>query len=275
MVEKSPYPNSLAGTFRGFLEGFRGDLRDALGAWFLREKGRLVRKSGRSVCRGLSIPANEVMLKQSGLWARELWYFNSVPSRYDHRSFETVTEGVPLPFPPDRLVGQVKIPPGWGLEPVSRSPRVRAVQRVEERQFWDEVVDLAWGTSYSPREAEKEYWKAVSATSFESSWYRWKTSKLPRKGLFKFLIRFCGRTTRSRLKSAKLYRFMAYERKTKRESVWVRRAEEDNEFPDPAGYMQEMVQRKIQLVPLMESPYLTLVSEGWLEFEEAADRYIR
>jgi len=225
---KSPYPSSLAGSFRGFLEGFRGELRDELGAWYLRQKNRLVRKCGRSVVRGLGIPASAGMLVKSGLWRRELWYFNSVPARY-RAGFSSCCEGEPLPEPPDRLSGQVKIPRGWRRVELSPDPRERAIQRSGEKLFWEEVVDLAWGSEYKPKSVCKDYWDAVEVGSYELRYHEWtrrslKMDLVPGSSQAKYrsiVEKLSGvRGFRSRLRSAPLWKFFSHSTK-QRKTVWV------------------------------------------------------
>nr|UUW21023.1 MAG: RNA-dependent RNA polymerase [Sanya botourmia-like virus 7] len=215
---KCPYPGSLSGSMRSFLRGFREGIRDDLGAWFLRRKGGLIRKSGRSVVRGLGMKATDKMIKAAGLWTRELWYLNSVPSRYVSIGFET--EGVPLPQAPDRLTGQVEIPPGWSLQPLP-ADKGKARQALEkEQEFWEEVTDRAWTTGFDPTKQLREFWTAVSTGSFERCWYRWRqasTNKLVKK--------LMGVRTRSRLPSKPFYRvFGQVKERVKR--VWARDEEE-------------------------------------------------
>jgi len=273
---KSPYPSALAGTMRGFLEGFRGEIRDELGAWFLRCRAKLIRKSGRSVCRGLAMPASDVMLKLSGLWRRELWYVNSVPSRYE-KCLSLCTEGVPLPPPPDRLSGQVELPRGWRRQELSQKPSVRARQRAAEVDFWDEVIESAWGSTYKPRDVDKQYWEDVVAGSHERAYYDWTRKNIRCKP---FVAKFITRLTkvkglRSRLRSKPLYVILSQPRSMKRRTVWARVEEESECLPDPADYMKETVHRKIALVSAMEAPYWPMCTERWLRGEEALAGYVQ
>jgi hypothetical protein len=277
MKGKSPYPSSLSGSLRQFLEGFRGKIRDELGAWFLMRRASVIRKSGRSVVRGLGVNATDGMLKTAGLWKRELWYLNSVPDRYE--CFGSVTEGVPLPPPPDRLAGQVKLPSGWRRQVVSRSPSVRAIQLATEQEFWDEVTDLAWGTAYSPREVEQQYWADVESGSFESRYTEWR--KMDFRSKKPFIQRFVAKITgvkggRSRLKSRPFW-FISGLARQRRTHVWCRVDEDTEEEPgEPLGdHFKEMVQRKIALVRAFETPFVTLCSERWLREEDALARYVQ
>jgi hypothetical protein len=276
MRTKSPYPSSLAGTLSAFLEGFRGKFRDELGSWFLRKKKRLIRKCGRSVCRGLGMWVTEPMLKMSDLWHRELWYMNSVPSRYD-KGFSSVTEGVPLPLPPDRLEGQVKLPTGWRRVELSQCPRKRAKQRADEREFWDEITDLSWGSTYSPKDVERSYWKQVELGSQETNFFEWRVSRILNKKFASFVLRLSGVSgAKSRLKSRPLWAWLSRNYPKKMVPVWVRVDEESEpELSDPAEYMKEMVHKKIALVRAMEAPYFPKCSERWLDVEVAADRYVQ
>nr|WAK77892.1 MAG: hypothetical protein [Botourmiaviridae sp.] len=272
---KAPYPTALSGSLRGFLEGWRGDVRDDLGAWFLRGKSKVIRKSGRSVLRGLGVGATHRMLQDSGFWRRELWYLNSVPARYK-KNF-TALEGVPLPLPPDRLQGQVKLPSGWRRVDVSSVPSERALQRASERDFWDSVTELAWGSSYSPRSVSKQYWSELESSGFERQYHHWTQLDSRRKpGLFKMLGTFGLKGGKSRLRSKPLWRQLSLPIVRRKETVWVRGEDEEQEqMPSPADYMKEMVQRKIVLVRSFETPYRTRCSERWLREEELLTGYVQ
>jgi len=281
LASKSPYPSSLAGTLRGFLEGFRGELRDALGSWFLRKKKRLIRGCGRSVGRGLGMSVTESMLKSSDLWYRELWYMSSVPARYDH-ALERVTEGIPLPEAPDRLEGQVKIPSGWRRCVLSQSPPVRAKQRRQERDFWELVTDASWGSRYSPREVEKEYWQQVKHGSFETQFYNWRTARCPA-----FAKAFIRRMTsvrnsllpskvydgpRSRLSSRALWAWLTRPEEQRRRTVWQWVGEEvQQESMTDDEYECNFIRVKRSI----KSVYFPKCPEWWLSLEAAADSYVQ
>lgn len=273
---KSPYPNSLSGTLRSFLEGFRGEFRDALGSWFLRKRKRLIRKCGRSVSRGLGMVVTEPMLKMSDLWHRELWYMNSVPSRYDD-GLEIITEGVPLPQPPDRLEGQVKLPLGWRRGVLSQCPRKRAEQRLNERDFWDEITDLAWGSSYEPKNVERAYWRNVELGSQETNFFNWRTARFKSSSMAKFVFRFSGcKGPRSRLKSTSLYNWLSRPKVQRKCQVWQKVDEESEpELDDVAARFSALVNEKIALVKTMETVYFPKCSERWLKSELAADLFVQ
>nr|UUW21018.1 MAG: RNA-dependent RNA polymerase [Sanya botourmia-like virus 1] len=276
MRSKSPYPNSLSGTLASFLEGFRGEFRNDLGSWFLRKKKRLIRKCGRSVSRGLGMWVTEQMLKSSDLWHREVWYMNSVPSRYDE-GFESITEGIPLPQPPDRLEGQVTLPAGWRRGVESQCPLKRAEQRARERDFWEEITDLAWGTTYVPKDVERAYWRNVELGSQETNFYNWRTMRFKSSSMAKFVFRFSGsKGPRSRLRSARLFNWLNRPKGQKRRQVWQWVGEESEpELTDIAARFSELVNEKIALVKAMETVYFPKCSERWLDIEFAADRYVQ
>lgn len=167
--------------------------------------------------RGLKIPASDVQLKLSGLWTRELWYVNSVPSRFLAIGYED--EGEPLPLAPDRLTGQLEIPTGWALRELPRDKRKARMAREEEREFWEELVDKSWETGFNPKTLEKEFWTAVSRGGFEGHWQRSKKRvEVPKDKLFRMLL---GKKVRSRMPSKALYRVIR-QRKTFVEKVWTR-----------------------------------------------------
>jgi hypothetical protein len=201
-----------------------------------------------------------------------LWYFNSVPVGLVR---SRLVEGELFPTPPDRLTGQVKIPSGWVRQVVSRKPSVRAFQKAAEQEFWDEVVESAWGTTYEPKCVEKEYWDAVDRASFERSYHEWcERKKWPKKPLFKFAKKLltCRDTScllhggskdwkcagvRSRLPSRQLYATLSRPEGGRKDHVWVKRVDEEEQvLPEPRAYMQTMVQKKIALVSSWETPQL-------------------
>jgi hypothetical protein len=184
--QKCKFPNGLSGAFRGFLKGFKDELRESLGAWWLKKKARLIRKSGRSVVRGLFVPATEYMLKQSDLWYREIWYLNSVPVDKDGKEAR-------LPLPPTKLEGQVKIPAGW-----RRCPKkgVSAALLAQEDEFFEILTESAWDNpgAADTITLEKEYFVSLSMSGFESAWVEWR-SRRPFRGIRRGAIK-------SRLKTA-------------------------------------------------------------------------
>lgn len=187
--QKCKFPNGLSGAFRGFLKGFDDEFKESLGTWWLKKKSRLIRRSGRSVVRGLKIPATESMLKGSDLWYREIWYLNSVPT-------DRFGQEARLPAPPTKLEGQVVIPSGW-----RRCPRkgVSAVRQAEEEEFFEILTSKAWDCpgSSDTITLEKEYFAELSMSGFEASWTRWR-SRRPFRGIRRGAVK-------SRLKSAPFY----------------------------------------------------------------------
>jgi len=272
---KCPYPNALPGTLRGFLEGFRGDFRDELGAWFLRKKKRMIRNSGRSVSRGLLMDVTAAMLKKSDLWHREVWYLNSVPMGLRRGA---MVEGVELPRPPDRLLGQVKLPDNWRRVELSQRPRERAEQRLKEREFWELVVDQTWGSEYRPREAETAYWEALSVGSFEHQFYHWRTMST-RKAFLKWVVKMSSGTgLRSRLPSRPLWRHLTSVNFNRKQTVWVLDEKEKNVVPTREEIIDRFkadVLKKIDLVRAFEKPYFPKWSEWSIDRELIADSYVQ
>ncbi|QGY72566.1 RNA dependent RNA polymerase [Plasmopara viticola lesion associated ourmia-like virus 36] len=222
--EKCPYPASIAGSLRRFLLGWRGETRDRLGSWFLRTKGSLIRKSGRSVVAGLRCFVTDAMLKSAGLWTRELWYSNSVPRRFRAVGF-VPEEGLRCPVAPDRLLGQSVLPSGWKLQPISKDKRKAAAEREAERPFWDELVENSWGNVYTPRVLERAFWKSLSDTGYERQWVNWRCVKRDPKPIFGSV------DLRSRMPSRTLYGDL-FRRSYALEKVWkfVGVGEEEDEW---------------------------------------------
>ncbi|QJT73674.1 RNA-dependent RNA polymerase [Botrytis cinerea ourmia-like virus 8] len=176
MKGKTPFPSSLAGAYRGFVEGWRGESKDRLGAWFLRVKGGMIRKCGRSVLVGLGIPVSWKVLSMSGFLNRELWYSNSIPRKVTAVG-GTPVEGIELPQAPDRLTGQVECPTGWALRPQAATKKERRKEKEEEKLFWESLIDNSWGKEYTPKVLLKKFWNEVIGTGYEREWIRWKSTR--------------------------------------------------------------------------------------------------
>lgn len=270
-IGKCPYPAALAGSLRVFLEGFRGGIREALGTWFLERKRKLIEKSGRSVVRGLRMMATEKMLKDSGLWLRELWYVNSVPSTGNSLDNFLPEEGLPsLPQAPDRLVGQVILPPSWALRPLPSHPRERKAALTKEREFWDDVTERSWGSEYRPAEVEQKFWREVSGTGVEHRWREWqhyrRGARLARRGYLKKILQ----KPRSFLRRKTLFNLLRkVEKKTTR--VWCPVGEEEHEESwFPLGY---------DLLDVSYGPTDELKESSswrrWLKMESLAAGYVQ
>jgi len=63
---------SLPGRFSSFCPGFFGSRRTRLRGIFFRENSGWIRQSGRSIVKGLGIPAKKCDIAEGGLWDREL-----------------------------------------------------------------------------------------------------------------------------------------------------------------------------------------------------------
>jgi len=224
------------------LKGFSGALRDVLGTWFLKRKGGLIRKSGRSVVRGLGIPATDRMLKSSGLWTWELWYVNSVPSRYPEIGKEE--EGVALPISPSFLTGQVVLPKGWSLLPPPKNKALHKKALDDERGFWDEVTESAWTSGFNPKKATDQFWSDVAAGGFESGWVQWRDLHKAAR-LRPIVKKLLGSCYRSRLPSKGLYRVINQDKRKREKRVWQRVDEDIVE--DPREVMIEVVRTALRL----------------------------
>jgi hypothetical protein len=179
--------NSLSGSFRSFFRGFKGEAELRAEVIFLKHFRGFIKSSGRSVRRGLGIPASILALKESGLWKRECWYFDSVREEHDV-----------LPESPSKLKWGA-VPPGWKrvdsssclvtgkvsfYSPVWRElpmapPLPRAVAdpaRVDalQRAFWQELVARTWRESPTRGQLLERYWLEVRASGWERRWEEWK-----------------------------------------------------------------------------------------------------
>jgi len=175
------------------------------------------------------------------------------------------------------------VPTGWRRVELSQSPRERALQRLNEREFWEQITDLSWGSVYSPKDVERAYWRDIEMGSQENRFYDWRTAKTFQpsgaKGQWytNFALRISGvKGPRSRLRSRCLFAWLNAEKPKKRSPVWVRVDEEsEQELADPAERMQYLVKRKIALVQAMEAPCFTEYSSWWTRAEEAADLFVQ
>jgi hypothetical protein len=137
---KASDANSLAGSYQSFLKGcpYKSELREVFGAWLLENKKKNLQRSGRSVKRGLGINATDRQIKESGLWCRELFYFNHavVSQPLIGRTAEA-----PLPEPPSSKFRWTKIPTGWKRKEVKR---LTQADKLREEKFFSELVDNTW-----------------------------------------------------------------------------------------------------------------------------------
>jgi len=120
--------------------------------------------SGRSVSRGLGIHVNPPVLQASGLWRRELWFF------------DTLSSEEPLPTDPARLKW-CRPPDGWERVPLSNRRSDRRRQRETQESFWSALVADAWISPPSPGMLTGEYFRDLRGTGYEAAWRRWRRGK--------------------------------------------------------------------------------------------------
>nr|UUW21027.1 MAG: putative RNA-dependent RNA polymerase [Guiyang botourmia-like virus 1] len=118
---------------------FGGRRRDLLQSWFLGRFRPQILKSQRSVTRGLEMIVSKRVLAQSQLLERESYYL-SLDKQYDP--------------PLDAKVGYFTnpVPPGW--------KRVRTNEKVDETEFFRELVELTWTPKISSSD-EKVSWTST------------------------------------------------------------------------------------------------------------------
>lgn len=173
---------ALAGSYRSFTRGFSADAKVAAEVIFLRHfRGRIL-QAGRSVRRGLGVPASRVALQRSGLWRRECWYAHSVPAESDV-----------LPISPSRLKWG-SVPPGWKRVPASSvrlqgqvhfhpegekprrglsNSRTEAVEEIQ-KCFWRELVARTWQEAPTRGVLLADYRESVIRTSREGLYRSWR-----------------------------------------------------------------------------------------------------
>lgn len=150
----------VGASYSRFLSGFVGLTRDLAGSMFLRASSGALRASGRSVIRGLGVPASVGALQRAGLWRRECWY-GELPRE------------APLPADPCRLLW-ASIPEGWERRVVgSAGPPGADVSRA----FVRELVASAWEARSSRGCQVEQYWRDVRGTGWESSYHGWRLDK--------------------------------------------------------------------------------------------------
>jgi len=169
---------SLSGSFRSFTRGFVKSAKFEAEVIFLNHFRRRIRQAGRSVRRGLGIPASIPSLRVTGLWRRECWYFDSVPAEFDC-----------LPSSPSRLKWG-SVPEGWKRVPESsvrlsgkvefhREGEIRSAPKptnIDDLQkvFWSALTSATWTESPTRGKLLEDYRLEVLATGFEGLFRRWK-----------------------------------------------------------------------------------------------------
>jgi len=167
--------SGLGGALRRFCRGYVGEQLIVAKTLFLRWRGKEIRRSGRSVVRGLGIPACVESLHRAGLWRRECWYAE-LPSENG------------LPEDPSRM-NWAAVPPGWSR--VACSPRTRGERRrLRELQsaFVREMVHAAWQGCASRGTLVRAYFAQVRSSGYERFYREWLSKrKVPRRGLYSLL----------------------------------------------------------------------------------------
>jgi len=174
---------SLGGSFLSMCRGYSGEARVLAEVCFLKRFRKRILQAGRSVRRGLCVPASTVALQRSGLWRRECWYFESVPESSDS-----------LPDSPCRLKWGA-IPDGWrrvpehsvrlhkevvfhrsGEKPPPAPSRPLEVEALQ-RSFWSALAARTWEEAPLRGNLLDEYWRSVLATSREGLYTDWRKSR--------------------------------------------------------------------------------------------------
>jgi len=248
--------SALAGSYRSFTRGFRTEAKLVAEVVFLKHFRKFIKLSGRSVRRGLGIPASIPALKASGLWKRECWYFDSVEASFDV-----------LPESPSKLKWGAR-PPGWKrveenscrvtgevlfysplwMELPFAPPPPKTVvprDRVDalQRAFWQELVSCTWRDSPTKGQLSSDYWAEVLGTGWERRWERW------RRGVpeYRAPIRACigpGRFFQGTLRPRVLLPFAKQKRVDPTRALeWVnRRPVKKIWYPVGEGRVEELVE---------------------------------
>jgi hypothetical protein len=184
--------DGLGGSFRRYLQGFKGLARDRAELLFLLRKKPLILVSGRSVLRGLGIPASIPGIFSAGLWERECWFFDSLESE-------------PRLPPAPRKLDFGRVPQGWVRVPLasgsSGGARARrAAQREVEKSFFSSLVAECWLTRPSKSDSMKTYWDSLRGTGHETAWRSWRSRRKCWKDLCRGLHPFRGLGSRELVK---------------------------------------------------------------------------
>ncbi|UBZ25888.1 RNA-dependent RNA polymerase [Fusarium mangiferae botourmiavirus 3] len=169
---------SLAGSYRSFTRGFVKSAKFQAEVIFLNHFRRRIRQAGRSVRRGLGVPASIPALQVAGLWRRECWYFDSVPAEFDvlpsspsRLKWGSVPEGWKrVPATSVRLSGKVEFHREGEILAASVAPNVDDLQKV----FWSALTSRTWTESPTRGKLVDDYRQEVLATGFEGLFRRWK-----------------------------------------------------------------------------------------------------
>lgn len=179
---------ALSGSYRSFTRGYRLEAKLRAEVLFLKHFRGYISGSGRSVRRGLNIPASIPSLKESGLWKRECWYFDSV-----HASHDVLPESPSRmkwgSLPPGwrrtdvkscRVTGQVTFySPSWyelpfapplPSKPVVQQDRIDALQRA----FWQDLISRTWTVLPTRGQLVEDYKRNVYGTGWERRWQEWR-----------------------------------------------------------------------------------------------------
>nr|WPR16938.1 MAG: RNA-dependent RNA polymerase [Streptophyte associated botourmia-like virus 11] len=136
---------SLGSTFRRFIKGW-GNRRDRVGSFFLRERSKEIYAGGRSILRGLRLPASVGMLQLSGFYRRECLYFHSF------------VEEATLPKPTCDIDWEC-VPSGW--ERVYGKPS--RVSRHNDLLLSKDMIRMAW-LGRQKRHSERDWWIDAKCT---------------------------------------------------------------------------------------------------------------
>jgi len=152
------------GDFVRFVRGWRGEAHTLVGALWLRRHAAQIKACGRSVVKGLGIPADNAQLHHAGLSVRETFFRGSrksVPNRE-----------VPVPMferkvRPDVLTRWVKVPKGL----VARTG-LEAARWV--RAFREDCFRSAWSRPCVLGDSEQLWWEEVKSSGSEPAWRAWR-----------------------------------------------------------------------------------------------------
>ncbi|QOE55587.1 RNA-dependent RNA polymerase [Macrophomina phaseolina ourmia-like virus 2] len=168
-------PAALAGGFGSFCRGWKGEGRVVVESVYLSFRRKVIRASGRSLV-ALGVRAKEESMRAAGLLRRELWFsqISAAPiiGLGGERQVGALGEQR-LPPNPGKLKW-APLPEGWERVPLARSAARRRRQKVEEKDFWSEVVRSTWRSAPSRNQLLRRHWDEVRSTGLEGAYRDWQ-----------------------------------------------------------------------------------------------------
>lgn len=115
-------------------------------------------------------------MRAAGLLRRELWFsqVSAAPIIGLGGERQVCALGEQrLPPNPGKLKW-APLPEGWERVPLSRSAARRRRQKIDEKEFWTEVVRATWRSAPSRNQLLRRHWDEVRSTGLEGAYRDWQ-----------------------------------------------------------------------------------------------------